>query len=171
MVEGSIPAKSINLRPLPEFVDSLAEAFYDAALEGKRVVSIDGGPAVPSVGCAGCGGGAGVSTAGAVGSSGEEVISGVREIHAAALRWTPEERQLHITAREALASSYGTAFLVPRLETQGRKVGSITLHSDSTPTVWAWRNGSSKPTISKAARQATSYLASRGIFYQAKHRA
>ena len=87
----------------------------------------------------------------------------------AALRWTPEERQMHITAREALASSYGTTFLVPRLEAQGKKVGSITLHSDSTPTVWAWRNGSGKPTISKAARQATSYLASRGIFFQAKH--
>jgi len=83
-----------------------------------------------------------------------------REIHAAALRWTPEERQLHITAREALAASYGTAFLVPRLP----EVGSLTLHSNSTPTVWAWRNGSSKPVISKAARQATSYLASRGTF-------
>ena len=35
--------------------------------------------------------------------------------------------------------------------------------------MWAWRNGSGKPTINKAARQATSYLASRGIFHQAQH--
>ena len=56
-------------------------------------------------------------------------------------------------------------FLVPRLP----EAGSLTLHADSTPTVWLWRNGSGKPVINEAAWRAMSYLASRGIFYQAKH--
>ena len=61
-----------------------------------------------------------------------------KDILAAALRWTPAERQLHITMEEALAATYGVTFLVPRLHA----VSAITLQSDSTPTVWAWRNGS-----------------------------
>ena len=92
-------------------------------------------------------------------------VSPPKEILSAALRWSPAEQRLHITSREALAATYGVTFLVPRLHA----INAITLRSDSTATVWAWRNGSGKPTINAAARQATTFLASRGIFYQTEH--
>ena len=79
-----------------------------------------------------------------------------KEILAAALSWTPAERQLRITTKEALAATYGVTFLVPPLHA----ISTITLRSDSTRTVWAWWNGSGKLTINAAAREATTFLAS-----------
>ena len=44
--------------------------------------------------------------------------------------------------------------------------GGLLLRSDSTPTVWSWRNGSSKPGVNAPARRATTPLVHAKIFFK-----
>lgn len=78
------------------------------------------------------------SDASDVGWGGHLVNAEGREIGAIARTWTPAERMLHITAREAMASAFTVVEFIPMVP----RGATITVQSDSTPTVWAWRKGS-----------------------------
>ena len=78
------------------------------------------------------------SDASDVGWGGHLVDAEGREISAIARTWTPAERTLHITAREAMASAFTVMEFIPLIP----RGAVLTVRSDSTPTVWAWRKGS-----------------------------
>ena len=69
-----------------------------------------------------------------------------REIAVAAQEWTPREKRVHITTREALAAGRATTTLINHIP----KGVELVIHADATSTVWALRNGSKVTALNKA---------------------
>ena len=80
-----------------------------------------------------------------------------KEILAAALRWTPAERQLHVTTKEALGHLSGAP--PPGYQCNHP---SVRFNTDSMGLAEQQQQADYQ-------HQATTFLASRGIFYQAEH--
>jgi hypothetical protein len=87
------------------------------------------------------------------------------EVDTVARAWTPTERMLHITQREALSSAFSVS------EFMGQIPPGVILevHSDSTPTVWTWRKGSRLRWMNSEVSRALIDVHKKGIFLQALH--
>ena len=79
--------------------------------------------------------------------------------------WSLQEDNLHITAKEALASARAVQVLLPQIP-QGC---SLLVQSDCSSTVWCWRKGSSKCVINDPIRSQMKALAGKGVVVQSEH--
>ena len=88
-----------------------------------------------------------------------------KEIASCAQKWSPQERIVHITSKEALASARAVQFLHHHLP----KGCELTIKSDSTPVVWCWRKGSTKPGLNEPIRLQTVQLHRLHVHIRTEH--
>ena len=88
-----------------------------------------------------------------------------KEVATCAEPWTATEKNTHITTREALASAKAIQYL-HHLLPNGCE---LQLHSDSTPTTWCWRKGSTVRALNQPISASLVKLHQKHIFVQADH--
>lgn len=88
-----------------------------------------------------------------------------KEIGTCAQQWQPQEKNMHITQTEALASALALHNLLPKV-TPG---SSIKLQSDAISTVYAWNKGSKNNNINHPILQSLKQATMRDIHIRAEH--
>ena len=88
-----------------------------------------------------------------------------KEVASCADEWTLKQAKLHITHRKALRSALVLETLIPKVES-----GSlVTIESDATSTVHAWRKGSKVRGMNTAIRLQAMHAHMRGIQLKSRH--
>lgn len=82
-----------------------------------------------------------------------------------AQKWSPQERALHITHREALASAWTVQELLHLIPTGSH----LTIQTDASSTAWGWRKGSRNRQMNSIIAPIVRLLHQKQIFYEAAH--
>lgn len=78
---------------------------------------------------------------------------------------TPQEKKQHITAKEATASALAVRLAVEKIQNGS----TLSLRSDATSTVYAWKKGSKVRAINTNIQQSACLATLKNIFVQAEH--